>query len=180
MINKIIERIEELDTEQYDSEQSITIHTDSKDVPEITSWEVEAALRDMKISTDNNHINIETLKAGEDTISKTLAKLYTKCLSEKRIPTTWKNAKMVIIFFITVTEKQTSGKEKRQKVTDVFEQVRRRMWTCAVHVRRIRDNRWTLRITTWKPYDNKIHRGRPARRWRDDLDDYWKGTSGRG
>ena len=38
-------------------------------------------------ATGNDHINIETLKAGEDTISKTLAKLYTKCLSERRIHT---------------------------------------------------------------------------------------------
>ena len=43
-------------------------------------------------------INIDTLKAREDTISKTLAKLYTRCLSERRIPTAWKNAKMMIIF----------------------------------------------------------------------------------
>ena len=49
-------------------------------------------------ATRNDHINIQTWKAGEDAISKTLAKLYTKCLSERRIPTSWKNAKMVIIF----------------------------------------------------------------------------------
>ena len=42
--DKIIERIEEFYTELYDSEQSITIHTDPKDVPAITSWEVETAL----------------------------------------------------------------------------------------------------------------------------------------
>ena len=51
-----------------------------------------------EVATGNDHINIDTLKAGEDTISKTLAKLYTKCLSERRIPTAWKNAKMVINF----------------------------------------------------------------------------------
>ena len=49
-------------------------------------------------ATGNDHINIETLKAGEDTISKTLAKLYTKCLSERRITTAWKNPVIVIIF----------------------------------------------------------------------------------
>ena len=38
----------------------------------------------------------------------------------------------------------------------------------------IRHNRWTLR--TWKPYERKRPRGRPARRWKDELDDYWKGT----
>ena len=44
------------------------------------------------------------------------------------------------------------------------------------HIRRIRDNRWTLRITSWKPYEWKRPGVRPARRWRDELDDYWKGT----
>ena len=65
-------------------------------------WEMEAALRGVKngIATGNDHnfISIKTLKAGEDIISKTCYKLYTKCLSERRIPTAWKNAKMVIIF----------------------------------------------------------------------------------
>ena len=49
-------------------------------------------------ATGNDHINIDTLKAGEDAISKAVAQPYTKCLSDRRIPTAWKNAKMVIIF----------------------------------------------------------------------------------
>ena len=70
--DKIIERIEKFYTELNDSEQSTIIHTDPKDIPAITSWEVKAAPRDMKngISTGNDHINIETLKAGDDTISE--------------------------------------------------------------------------------------------------------------
>ena len=82
--DKIIEQIEEFYTELYDSEQSTTVHTDPMEVPEITSWEMQTALQDMKNGTKigNDHINIETLKA-EDIISKTLAKLYTKCLSER-------------------------------------------------------------------------------------------------
>ena len=36
---------------------------------------------------NNDHINIETLKAGKYTTSMTLAKLYTKYVSEKRVPT---------------------------------------------------------------------------------------------
>ena len=70
-------RIEEVYTELYDSEQSTIIHTDPKEVPDITSWQVEAALRDMnnRTAAGNDHnkiINIKTLKAGEDTISKTV------------------------------------------------------------------------------------------------------------
>ena len=42
--DKITEWIDEFYTELYDSEQNTTIPTDPKEVPEITSWEVEAAL----------------------------------------------------------------------------------------------------------------------------------------
>ena len=63
---------------------------------------------------------------------------------------------------------------KKTKVTDVIEQVRRWKWTWAGDVSRIRDNRWTPHITSWKPYERK----RP-RHWRDELDDYWK-VPGRG
>ena len=61
---------------------STIIHTVPKQVPEITSWKVEAALRDIKniTATGRDHINIEILKAGEDTTLKILAKLYIKCL----------------------------------------------------------------------------------------------------
>ena len=41
-------------------------------------------------------VNIETLKAGDETIAKQLAKLYTKCITERRIPK--KEANMVIFF----------------------------------------------------------------------------------
>ena len=78
---------------------------------------------------------------------------------------------------ITYRDRKTnSWLREKTKVTDVIEQVRRRKWTWAVHVSRIRDNRWTLRITTWKPYKRKRSRGWPAKRWRDELDDYWKGS----
>ena len=44
--DKIIERIEEFYTELYESQHSTStvIHTDPKEVPQITSLEVEAAL----------------------------------------------------------------------------------------------------------------------------------------
>ena len=45
-----------------------------------------------------DQVNIETLKAGDETIAKQLAKLYTKCITERHIPKTWKEANMVIFF----------------------------------------------------------------------------------
>ena len=60
-------------------------------------WEVEAALRKMKNGKEagKGQVNIETLKAGDETIAKQEAKLY---ITERRIPKTWKEANMVMFF----------------------------------------------------------------------------------
>ena len=77
------------------------------------AWKVEAALRKTKNGKEagNDQVNIETLKAGDETIAKQLAKLYTKCITERRIPKTWKEANMVIFF---ISRKGT------EKTTDEF------------------------------------------------------------
>ena len=45
-----------------------------------------------------DQVNIETLKAGDETFAKQLAKLYTECITERRIPKTRKEANMLIFF----------------------------------------------------------------------------------
>ena len=62
-------------------------------------------------------------------------------------------------------------------VTDVIKTTRRMKWSWAGHISRIKDDRWTKRITTWKPYGRKRLRRRPAKRWRDDLDECWNETT---
>ena len=56
---------------------SYLIQTDPEEVPSIMAWEVEAALRKMKNEKEarKDQVNIETLKAGDETIAKQLAKL---------------------------------------------------------------------------------------------------------
>ena len=97
---KIMERIEEFYSELYDSDHAVTIQTYPEEVPPIMTWEVEAALRKMKNGKEAGkyQVNNETLKAGNETIAKQLAKLYTKCITERLIPKTWKEANMVICF----------------------------------------------------------------------------------
>lgn len=98
--DEIMARIEEFYTELYDSDQVTNLRIDPEEVPEITPWEVEAALKKMKNgkAAGNDHVNIETLKAGGNTITKVLAELFTKCMTKRRIPEAWKNARMVLIF----------------------------------------------------------------------------------
>ena len=56
-----MERIEELSSELYDSDQAVTIQTDPEEVPPIMAWEVEAALRKMKMGKQPEKIKL-TLK----------------------------------------------------------------------------------------------------------------------
>ena len=51
------------------------------------AWEVEAALRKMKNVKEagKDQVNIETQKAGDETIAKQLAKLYTKCVNQNEV-----------------------------------------------------------------------------------------------
>ena len=99
--DKIMERIEEFCSELYDSDQAVTILTYPEEVPPIMAWEEEAALRKMKNGKEagKDQVNIETLKAGEESIAKQLAKMYTKCITERRIPKTWKEAHIYMVIF---------------------------------------------------------------------------------
>ena len=73
-----MERIE-FYSELYDSDQTVTIQTDPEELPSIMAWEVAAALRKLKNGKEAGkyQVNIETMKAGDETIAKLLAKLYT-------------------------------------------------------------------------------------------------------
>ena len=64
--DKIIARIEEYYSELYDSDQAVTIQTDTEGVPPIMACKVESTLRKMKNwkEAGKDQVNIETLKAG--------------------------------------------------------------------------------------------------------------------
>ena len=89
--DKIMERIEEFYSELYDSDEAVTIQTDPEEVPPIMAWEVEAALRKMNNGNEagKDQFSIETLQVGDETIAKQIAKLYTKCITGRRIPKTF-------------------------------------------------------------------------------------------
>ena len=129
-------------------------------------------------ATGNDHnTNIEILKAEEDTISKTLTKLYTKLFSERQIPTAWKNAKMVIIF-----------KKGNMKYLNNYRPICLLSNIYKVHTKSThrprkqqassRTNKDGYEITDRHCVSPPVNptRGRPARRWRDELDNYWNGT----
>ena len=77
-------------SELYDCDQAVTIQTDPEEVSPIMAWEVEDGLRKMTNEKEarKDPANIEILNAGKETIEKQLAKLYTKYITERRIPKT--------------------------------------------------------------------------------------------
>ena len=58
---------------------------------------------------------------------------------------------------------------KRTKITDVIEYTLKQNWKWACHIARMEENRWTKRCTEWHPRRGKRSRGRPSRRWQDDI-----------
>jgi len=50
---------------------------------------------------------------------------------------------------------------------------RRRKWRLAGHTPRREDNRWSEAVLGWEPPVSNRLRGRPCRRWTDDLDAYF-------
>ena len=76
----------------------------------------------------------------------------------------------------TRTKKTNIWDRERTKVIDIINTVRKMKWSWAGHINRLKDDRWTSRVTSWRPYDKKRRQGRSAKRWRDDLDKYWSDT----
>ena len=58
---------------------------------------------------------------------------------------------------------------RRTKVNDVMEEIAANKWRWAGHVARQDSNRWTLKTLQWRPRETKRSRGRPQRRWVDDI-----------
>ena len=78
---------------------------------------------------------------------------------------------------ITYKDRRTNiWVKERTKLIYIIYTERKMKWSWAGHINRLKDDRWTSRVTTWRPYDKKIRQGRPAKRWRDDLDKYWSDT----
>lgn len=57
----------------------------------------------------------------------------------------------------------------RTKTIDALHHALKLKWKWAGHVARLKDNRWTQKITNWKGPDGKRCRGRPFARWEEDI-----------
>ena len=57
---------------------------------------------------------------------------------------------------ITYKDRRTNiWVRERTKLIDIIYNVRKMKWSWAGHINRLKDDRWTSRVTTWRPYDKK-------------------------
>ena len=78
---------------------------------------------------------------------------------------------------ITFNDRRTNiWVRERTKIIDIISNVRGMKWFWEGHINHLKDDRWASRVNTWRQYEKKKRRGRPAKRWRDDLDKYWSDT----
>jgi hypothetical protein len=72
------------------------------------------------------------------------------------------------------TDKWRLGKiRKATGVTDVISRAKRLKWRWLGHLIRSNKNKWSQQVTFWYPRDSKRSRGRPVKRWEDDLPKGW-------
>ena len=57
----------------------------------------------------------------------------------------------------------------RTKIIDIIEYTLKSKWRWARHIARMKDNRWIKHCTDWQPRRGKSSRGRPCRRWQDEI-----------
>ena len=72
---------------------------------------------------------------------------------------------------ISLTDRKTNIWIREQtKVKEILDIIKEMKWRWAGHVARMKDNRWTVRVTEWTPRYGKRKRGRPSTRWRDEVE----------
>lgn len=58
---------------------------------------------------------------------------------------------------------------RRTKVTDVIRYMAEMKWRWAGHVARQDNSRWSNKVIHWRPRETRRSRGRPQKRWLDDV-----------
>ena len=75
-----------------------------------------------------------------------------------------------IMLNVTWKDHKTAAWFREQiKLRDIVETAKQLKWNWTGHLARIKDNRWTIRVTKWLSLENKCSRGKQKIRWRDKI-----------
>ena len=95
----------------------------------------------------------------------------TKAL-EQRLAAAQRNMERAMIGVSWQDHRRNEWIRSNTKVRDIMHVIKARKWTLAGHI--ARHLRWTSQVTDWRPMDGSRPRGRPWKRWRDEIDDSWR------
>jgi hypothetical protein len=99
--DQILKRIEEFYEQLYASDKETEEPGNSfEPIPDVTDWEVKHAINHMSRgkAAGPDAVLIDTIKDGEEVVTKELAKLFTECLHQGKVPQQWKEANMILIY----------------------------------------------------------------------------------
>ena len=100
----------------------------------------------------------------------------TKAL-ERRLAAAQRNMERAMIGVSWQDHRTNKWIRSKTMVRDIIHIIKARKWTLAGYVALIQDNRWTSQATDWRPMDGSRSRGRPSKRWRDEIDDFWRSVT---
>ena len=58
---------------------------------------------------------------------------------------------------------------KRTNIIDIIEYTQKQKWRWAEHIVSMKDNKWTKLCAEWQPSRGNRSRGRPSRKWQNNI-----------
>ena len=91
---------------------------------------------------------------------------------EKKLRVTERAMERILIG-VTRRDKVTNQNLRmKTNVRDIIREIKTKKWRWAGHLARQCANRWTLKVTNWTPRTCVRRKGRPSRRWSDELKEH--------
>lgn len=83
-----------------EDQENVIQNVGSEETPDIKSSELMLALQQIKNQTapGEDHVTADMLKTGPKSLESALFTLLNKCLTEGKIPDTWENSEVTILF----------------------------------------------------------------------------------
>jgi len=91
---------------------------------------------------------------------------------EKKLRVTERAMERIMIGVTRKDRVTNQNLREKTNVQDIIKEIKIKKWRWAGHLARQHDNRWTARISNWTPRTCVRRRGRPSRRWTDELREF--------
>lgn len=88
---------------------------------------------------------------------------------KRKIKTCQRSMERSMLKIRKIQKTRSEDIRRKTRLTDALEQALRLKWKWAGHLSRFTDKRWSLQTTKWAGPAGKRSKGRPLKRWADDI-----------